>query len=475
MTFRPVAPTRLRRRLAIAFVLAVAFATGVLAVGSYLIVEHARIKDATDRAVSDSVLNLRFARQQAAPPVELFQAFRERGQFATVILGPGGVAQSATIGPAQLPEGVRRLVSAGQVADAWITLGSTHYIVVGGRVPGSGSQYFFFYNEQQVWDDLQTLRYVLPAGWIAMVVLAALGGTLLSRRTLAPVAQASDAANALADGLLDTRLPVASDDEFGAWAASFNEMASALQTKIDELAEAQAREQRFTANVAHELLTPLTAIVGETRLLASQGDTLTPKARRLAEALVRDVARLRRLTEDLLEISRLDAGSEPTVTEPVDVSAAIRGIVRDGEWGDQVHVSPGEVVVSTDPRRLQRILANLIANALTHGATRVDVRLVQHEDYVLVVVADDGPGIDPAALPRVFERFFKDDPSRGSAGSGLGLAIARENARLLGGDVTATSQIGSGAVFTLRLPVAKPFPGGVDPVAGNIDPPTVGE
>ena len=136
----------------------------------------------------------------------------------------------------------------------------------------------FFYDEQQVWHDLATLRNVLAGGWLLLTVLAGLAGTLLARRTLAPVAQASDAARSLAEGLLDTRLPVTGDDEFATWAASFNEMAEALESKIDALSQAEQRERVFTANVAHELRTPLTALVGEAQLLADQAGELPPES-----------------------------------------------------------------------------------------------------------------------------------------------------------------------------------------------------
>ena len=137
-----------------------------------------------------------------------------------------------------------------------------------------------------------------------MVVLAGAAGALAARRVLRPVGQASAAAHALAEGLLDTRLPVETDDEFGAWAASFNEMADALEEKIRALSEAQARERRFTADVAHELRTPVTALVGEASLLREQLERMPVEAKRPAQLMVDDVSRLRRLVEELMEISR---------------------------------------------------------------------------------------------------------------------------------------------------------------------------
>jgi two-component system sensor histidine kinase MtrB len=281
-------------------------------------------------------------------------------------------------------------------------------------------------------------------------LLAALVGAVLARSTLRPVARASTAARSLAEGLLETRLPVEGRDEFGAWAQSFNEMAAALEAKIGELQAAQARERRFTADVAHELRTPLTALMGEASLLADHLDEMPPESRRPAELLIADVARLRKLVEDLMEISRFDAGAESVHAEDVDVAALVRAAVRARGWGDRVRLEGDGLQVTSDPRRLERIVANLVDNAFEHGGTRVIVSIGPGT----VEVADDGPGIEPEHLPHLFERFYKADASRSGRGTGLGLAIAQENARLLGGELEIASEPGRGSRFTLRLPVA---------------------
>jgi two-component system sensor histidine kinase MtrB len=457
-----VAPTRLRRRVAVAFVLAVGVATGVLAVGSYIVVRNARLDDSANRSTHQTVVNLQYANTQ--PDARAFlNGLPARGQSSAVVVLPRGAPPqtSGSIGPARTPSELRRLVGQGRLARERVIVAGRHYVVVGGALPETQAQYYFFYDEQQVWNDLAVLRNVLALGWLVLVVLAGLGGTLFARRTLAPVADASNAARSLAEGLLDTRLPVANDDEFGAWASAFNDMASALEAKIGALAEAQARERRFTANVAHDLRSPLTALIGEARQLARQARGLPPEFQRLTGMLVADIDRLCRLTEDLLEISRLDSGEEPAEAEPVDAAALVRGVLRSQGCADAVVLDADHVVVTTDPRRLERIVANLVGNAITHGGTGVRVRIAHDDDgHAVIAVADDGPGIPSEALPHIFERQFKADRSRNSQGSGLGLAIARENALLLGGDITATSTPGVGSRFTLRLPVAEPLPNG---------------
>jgi two-component system sensor histidine kinase MtrB len=471
MTIRAVAPARLRRRLAVAFLLVGGISTGALALGSYLIVRNARLADSSDRAVSQSRFNLQFATTTQLSVPDLLDALDTRGAFCTVVLKVGAdPAQSCLdVLPGQIPADLRQLVSEGQLARRRVTLGGRNQLVVGGRVPSQDEELFFFYDEQQVWDDLRTLGIVLAGGWLLLTVVSGSVGLLLARRTLAPVADASRAARSLAEGLLDTRLPVAGHDEFSAWAASFNEMADALESKIAALSEAQDRERRFTANVAHELRTPLTALINEAQLLAEHAEQMPPEARRLAGMLVTDVARMRRLTEDLLEISRLDAGGEHTETSMVNVGAAVASMLRQHGWAEGVGLDADDVVLRTDRRRLERIVSNLVGNAVTHGREGVRVRIGRDGDWAVVDVSDKGPGLDADFLPRAFDRFSKADRSRSGSGTGLGLAIARENARLLGGEVTVVSRPGDGAVFTLRLPVAKPLRDGEVAVADDAD------
>ena len=289
--------------------------------------------------------------------------------------------------------------------------------------------------------------------WLGVVLAAALVGTALARRTLEPVARASEAARQMAGGRLDTRLPAGPADEFGAWAAAFNEMADTLEAKIAELVAAQARERRFTANVAHELRTPLAALVAEASVLNAQGGQLPEQARRPVELLVADVRRLRTLVDELMEISRLDAGSEAVRSQVVDVRSIVSGLLSARGWQDRIAAVGGPLTLTTDPRRIERILANLIGNAIEHGGRDIEVRTGSSGDGGWIEVADAGPGIPAEHLPHVFERFYKADSARASAGSGLGLAIALEHARLLGGTISVSSVAGRGSVFRLTLPL----------------------
>jgi two-component system sensor histidine kinase MtrB len=167
---------------------------------------------------------------------------------------------------------------------------------------------------------------------------------------------------------------------------------------------------------------------------------------------VHDVARLRDLVEDLMEISRLDAGEAKVRDERVDLASLVRSAVRSRAWEDRVRVEGDEVVLQSDHRRLERIASNLIGNALEHGGREVTARVGLDGVGAFLEVSDRGAGIPPDRLPHVFDRFYKADTARAGPGSGLGLAIAIENARLLGGDIEVWSEVGHGTRFTLRLP-----------------------
>jgi two-component system, OmpR family, sensor histidine kinase MtrB len=435
----------LRRRLTIAFALAVGVTAIALATGSYFVVRHNLLRDSVTSSAKQARENLRVAADYLPRrPAKLLAAYKTTGGFDTVLVSGGQTYSTRFLSPRQVPAGLRAIVRRGRLGYQRETVAGTHYLVVGG--PAKGSELYFFFSEQGLRHELALLRNILLGGGLLLVLLAALAGAVLAREALRPVARASEAAHSLAEGLLETRLPVDGKDEFGAWAQAFNEMAGALETKIDALSAAEARERRFTADVAHELRTPLTGLVGEASLLAEHLAGMPAESRRPAELLISDVGRLRTLVEELMEISRLDAGAESVQLERVDLAALTRAVLRSRGWDERVQLS-GEAVVTSDPRRLERILANLIGNALDHGADGVVVRVAPDS----VEVSDHGPGIAPEHLPHLFERFYKADPSRSGRGSGLGLAIAQENARLLGGKIEVESEPGQGSRFTLRL------------------------
>jgi signal transduction histidine kinase len=440
-----------RRRLTITFALAVGISAAALGTGTYFVVRHNLLADSVDSSVIQTRRNLGVARAlRTAQPNDLMDAYRSRGGFETVATRNGHVYLSGLKVTLQsVPNGLLDVVARGDLGYQRATVGGKRYVVTGAPA-ANGAHLYFFFSEDDVWHELAQLRNILLAGVGILALLAAIAGILLARGTLRPVARASEAAHSLAEGLLETRLPVEGQDEFGAWAQAFNEMAAALEAKIAALSAAQARERRFTSDVAHELRTPLTALVGEASLLAEHLDRMPPESRRPAELLIADVARLRTLVEELMEISRFDQGAEDVHAEDVDVGALVAATVQARGWDGQVAVEGDGGSMRTDPRRLERIVANLVDNAFQHGGSAVTVRITGDG----IEVADDGPGIAPEHVPHLFERFYKADASRSGGGTGLGLAIAQENAHLLGGEIQVESEPGAGSRFTLRLPVA---------------------
>jgi signal transduction histidine kinase len=448
-----------RRRLTITFALAVGVSAAALGAGSYFVVRHNLLADSVDSSVAQTRRNLDVARALRGRGTDkLVRAFQSRGDFETVAIRHGLVFPSSfRVTLREVPPGLSRIVGRGELGYERTTVAGTHYLVTGAPAANDRQLYFFF-SEEDLWHELAQLRNILLAGVGILVLLAALAGVVLARAALLPVARASAAAHSLAEGLLETRLPVEGQDEFGAWAQSFNEMAAALEAKIAALSAAQARERRFTSDVAHELRTPLTALVGEASLLAEHLARMPAESRRPAELLIADVGRLRRLVEELMEISRFDAGAESVHAEEVEVAALVAATLHARGWDGRVRLDGEGPRLTSDPRRLERIVANLVGNALEHGASEVSVRLASENGDAVVEVADDGPGISPEHLPHLFERFYKADAARSGGGTGLGLAIAQENARLLGGEIEVASEPGEGSRFTLRLPVAKPLP-----------------
>ena len=445
----------LRRRLTIAFTLAVGASAAALAIGSYFVVRHNLRDDSASSGVEQARRNLVIAPTYLRPggrgPDGLLAAYQRRGDFDTVGVYRGRpFSSSFSVSVRQVPRDLREVVRGGRLGYQRETLAGTHYLVVGGRSVRDSELYYFF-SEEDLNNELTQLRNILLVGVGILMLVAGFAGAFLARSTLRPVARASDAARSLAEGLLETRLPVEGQDEFGVWAESFNEMAGALEGKIQALSDAQARERRFTADVAHELRTPLTALVGEASLLEQHLDSMPPAPRRPAELLIYDVGRLRNLVEDLMEIARFDAGVESVHAEPVELKSVVEAAMHARGWDGQVRLDAEQVDVTSDPRRLEGIVSNLVGNALQHAGSGVEVRVARDDHGPFVEVADEGPGIPPEHLPHLFERFYKADPSRSGGGTGLGLAIAQENARLLGGKIEVWSEPGQGSRFTLRL------------------------
>jgi two-component system sensor histidine kinase MtrB len=467
----------IRARLTATLLALVALTASLLGIGSYLFVDYGLHEQAREAAADQARFDLSVLipdRLPASPTVDdvvasrLAETIRLRGVETIVDLGQGDpyVSNNDLLGALErLPADLRDRVAAGELAYAWTQVGEVPALVVGGRLAPSGPDFYFVHDASAMEATLAQLRLALGAGALALVVLALLAARVVARGVLAPVEAAGRAAERIERGDLTARVPVTSRDEFGAWAERFNRMAAALADSIGRLEAAQAQNRRFVADVSHELRTPLAALVAEASILREQLGVLPPDARRAGELLVADVARLRTLVDDLMELSRFDAAAEQVAVEPIELARLVKTVVAARLPDARVRLPGDPVVVDSDPRRLERILGNLLDNAREHApGAPVDVELEVGGNDVVLAVSDGGPGIPADRLERIFERFYKTDPSRHGGSSGLGLAIAAEHASLLGGSLSATNRPAGGLRIELRLPVTRSLHGG-DPAA----------
>ncbi|GGS24414.1 two-component sensor histidine kinase [Streptomyces aureoverticillatus] len=293
-------------------------------------------------------------------------------------------------------------------------------------------------------------------GIVPVVLLAAVLALLAAGTVLRPVRELGRATRRHAAGDLTSRVRVRGRDELADLARDFNKTASALEASVAELREQDLRAKRFVADVSHELRTPLAAMTMVATVLDEDAATLPPDAAHAARTVSAETGRLTRLVDDLMEMSRFDSGAARLNLTGTDLAEAVRATLSLRGWTDRVRAElPPDIRALVDRRRIDVIVANLVGNALRHGAEPVTLTLATDPagDWVTVEVADRGPGLPPEVLAHVFDRFYKADSARTrSEGSGLGTAIALENARLHGGTIDAADRPDGGAVFTLRLP-----------------------
>jgi two-component system sensor histidine kinase MtrB len=265
----------------------------------------------------------------------------------------------------------------------------------------------------------------------------------------------------MSGGDLSVRIQPRGRDELAQLVTSFNGMASALEDKVGELEQMEAQARQFAGDVSHELRTPLTAMTAVVDILHEHPE-LTGDAAAAARLVRQEVLHLNRLVEDLIEISRFDAGTAQLVIDETDIANAVGRCLQARGWSSVCTDVPAGLTARLDRRRFDVVLANLVGNALRHGGPPVTVAAGIQPDgqgggQLAVEVRDRGHGLPPAAIPHVFDRFYKADTARArSEGSGLGLAIAWENARLHGGHIHAGNHPDGGAVFTVSLPLNAP-------------------
>jgi two-component system, OmpR family, sensor histidine kinase MtrB len=349
---------------------------------------------------------------------------------------------------------------------------------------GSAYQLYYFFPLASEQQSLNQAQQTLLLVGVAVVFLLAAIAWLVTRWVVTPVRLAAHGALRLSTGNLDERMPVRGSDDLAALSTAFNQMAASLQEKLGQLEDLSRVQRQFVSDVSHELRTPLTTIRIAADVLFASREDLDPAAARSAELLQSQLERFESLLTDLLEISRYDANAATLDAEPVDVCDIVRQSADVAQHlaerrGTRIEFRlPAEpCIAEVDSRRLERILRNLLVNAVEHGENReVVVTAAADSDAVAVSVRDFGVGLAPGEEQLVFDRFWRADPARArtTGGTGLGLSIAQEDARLHGGWLEAWGEPGRGSVFRLTLPrlaggslAGSPLP--LSPGPGDID------
>ena len=331
------------------------------------------------------------------------------------------------------------------------------------QIPNAG-QYemyivFSLANEEKTLSLINT--YLFIAGLI-LIILITLITWLVVRQVIKPVREAARIATEFTSGDFRQRMKVYSQDEISTLGHAFNEMAESLEQQIARLENLSRVQQRFVSDVSHELRTPLTTLRMASEVIAASRDDFDPTVARSTELLVAQLDRFERLLEDLLEVSRFDA--EVAILEAVDfdIVELVNRCADDlalvaKERKTEIYVKSAEpvIMIKADIRRVERILRNLLANAIDHSEeVQIDVQIKASERDVAIGVRDYGIGLDENSLTRVFDRFWRADPSRARTrgGTGLGLSIALEDARLHNGELEAWGRPGRGAHFVVTLP-----------------------
>jgi signal transduction histidine kinase len=452
----------LRARITIAFALGAMLLSAILA-GTTFALTRANLLNQRENAVLSRVYvnanvvknglqgrDLEHIQDQLLPSLQLPSGSRPIVRFED-----RWFSLTAQVSENSIPTALRDTVSQGRPARMTFAGQGKTQLAIGLPLPAVNAEYFEIVELDDLQSTLESLGFSL-LGASMLTTLAGAGiGYWASRRALRPLADVSHAAEAIAGGRLDTRLEATDDPDLGVLATSFNDMATALQDRIE-------RDARFASDVSHELRSPLMTLSAAVDILETRREELPERAQAALDLLSAEVGRFSQLVEDLLEISRYDAGAVRLELDEIRLAEFIMQAVRASGNGANVPVELDSelagVVVQADKRRLARVVTNLLDNARKYadGATGVSMRRV--DEGVQIAVEDDGPGIPDDERDVIFERFARGGGAgrRGSGdGVGLGLALVAEHVRLHGGRVWVEDrgEDVAGARFVVELPV----------------------
>lgn len=468
MRLRPHRPG-LRARITLAFGLGALLLSTVLA-GTTWTLTRSQLLDQRERtSLRQAYLNARLVRDglSSAEDASDFNALDLLGSLQTpvgaqpmlVFQGEFYSQSPVEFGEGSLPEPIRGAVVDGDAATMRYVHRGEPVLAIGIPIPAAGAEYFEVVSLEELDDTLRSLAIVLMGAAFLTTLAGAALGWAVAGRALRPLTEVGQAAQAIAGGRLDTRLVSPNDPDLNLLTASFNDMAQALEDRIE-------RDARFASDVSHELRSPLMTLSASIEVLKKRQDEMPERARAALDLLVADVARFERLVNDLLEISRFDAGAAHLELEEVNLAElVIHAVGSSSAVGVPVQYDEdlAELVIPADKRRLERVIANLLDNARKYadGATAIILR--RAGEKVQIVVEDRGPGISPEQRETIFDRFARGEEAGrrgGDRGVGLGLALVAEHVRLHGGRVWVDDRDDGepGSAFVVELPVHQDVP-----------------
>jgi two-component system sensor histidine kinase MtrB len=458
--------------------------SAVMGIGTYLVARQFTLHQREAEAVRQTFVDASMVRSSLLVPnvdvVSLLESLDTSGSRSVIESHGRWFSASVPVGEGSIPPAMRQLVLSGTAATELLRSGNVPTLAVGVPIPSVDAAYFELVSLGDVARSLQILALTLVGAAAVTTLAGAIVGRWASGRALGPLAAVSHAAEVIAGGQLDTRLPEADDPDLAPLAASFNRMTDALKERID-------REARFTSDVSHELRSPLTTLATSLDVLEAHAQDLGERGRTALHLLADEVRHFQQMVEDLLEISRADTGSVQLAAEEVEVAELVDHLATAGAArGIPVSVQPSAARLRlwVDKRRIDRVVANLVTNAARYaggarllsaewgsgqptgpdaggprGAEPARRATGAAQPWVHLVVADHGPVIEPSERQRIFERFYRGQAAgrRGVAeGTGLGLALVAEHVRLHGGRVWVEEAPEGGNRFVVALPALEP-------------------
>jgi two-component system, OmpR family, sensor histidine kinase MtrB len=446
----------LRARITLAFAVGALLLSVILSITTIALTRENLLDQREDAATVVVFENATIVRQQAGTDDAALLSSLPTPLGSRPILYNGSefVSRDPLFGQDALPMELRDAVIGGRPSRMRFNLRGDMQLAIGVPIPSADVSYFEIVSLSDLEDTLDALRVSLLGASIVTTLAGAGIGWWASRRVLRPLAGVSTAATALATGRLDTRLESSDDPDLRTIAESFNDMAQALQDRIES-------DARFASDVSHELRSPLMTLAASIEVMENQRDELPERSRAALDLMVADIDRFRQLVEDLLEISRFDAGVVRLELEEVHLAELVMQAVSHSTDADvpvDLDAELAGVVVQADKRRIVRVIANLLDNAMRYGGGATSVSLRQVDDGVQIAVEDRGEGVPEEDREVIFGRFSRGSAAgrRGASdGVGLGLALVAEHVNLHGGSVWVEDRVDDedGARFVVQLPV----------------------